>query len=52
MEEGTIRKSSSAYFRKRLPGVKGCKSEALIVKAAGPRAEPYMTLADIGEEQK
>ena len=52
LEEGTIRKTSSAYFRKWLAGVKGCRSEALIIKAAEPRAEPCMTLAVIGDEQE
>jgi len=38
--EGTIRYISSAYFLHLLPGVMGWRSEAQIMKDAGPMADP------------
>ena len=43
--EGTIRYTSSAYFLQVFPGVDGCKSEAKVMNAVGPMAEPWTTPA-------
>jgi len=39
--DGTIRYVSSAYLQNLLPGIMGCRSEAQMIKAAGPIAEPW-----------
>ena len=45
--EGTTKKISSAYFRREFPEVRGWRSEAFNINAAGPRAEPWLTLVDL-----
>jgi len=47
LEDGAIRKTSSAYLIKTLLGISWWRSEALIMKAIGPRAEPWITLAEM-----
>jgi len=44
-EAGTKSMQSSAYLSMRLPELLGRRSATAMMKATGPRAEPWMTLA-------